>query len=123
MHQHVRRWLASHPLKPVEVDCVTAVMLKILDGECKMPADEKRVMTELYKQVRHLSGLLLGPEDHALIRRVGNAPDEATKDLIYEQRVLAETRIARPTMKAFKAMIRERGLLDNIPGTGLNDAD
>ena len=32
------------------------------------------------------------------------------KNAIYERRVLAETAISRPVMKAFKAMIRAEGL-------------
>ena len=112
MKQHVASWLRRYPLMPLEVDCATAVMLKILDGKCKMPADEKRVMAELYHQVRSLPGALLGAEIHQMIRYAGDSPDEAMRLRIYEHRVLAETRIARPTMKAFKAMIRRNGLLD-----------
>ena len=28
---HVPAWVAAHPLTPSDVDCATAVMLKILD--------------------------------------------------------------------------------------------
>jgi hypothetical protein len=38
---HVRQWVLEHPLSPAHVDCATAVMLKILDGKCKMDAEEK----------------------------------------------------------------------------------
>ena len=31
---------------------------------------------------------------------------------IYEQRLLAETAISRPVMKAYKAMLRTAGVLD-----------
>lgn len=108
---HVERWVAANPLAPIEVDCATAVMLKILDGKCKMAADEKIVMALLYDAVRHLPGVSLGEESHALIGRARGQDDEALKNFIYEQRVLAETVIGRPVMKAFKAMIRQRGLL------------
>lgn len=31
--EHVREWVIRHTLEPVHVGCVTAVMLKILDGK------------------------------------------------------------------------------------------
>jgi hypothetical protein len=114
--QSVASWLTRVTLQPAEIDCANAVMLKILDGKCKMPADEKQVMAELYRQLDGRSGPLLGEAVHRLIAEAGDRPDEAMRNRIYEQRVLAETRIARPTMKAFKAMIRRTGLLDLADG-------
>jgi len=35
------------------------------------------------------------------------------KNIIYENRLLAETAISRPVMKGFKAMIRQESLLDD----------
>ena len=57
----------AHPLSPIHVDCATAVMLKILDGKCKMRAGEKVVMEQLYDQVKCFPGHLLGEEFHRLI--------------------------------------------------------
>ena len=110
--EHVAHWLAAHPLSPAHVDCATAVMLKILDGKCKMHPTEKRVMALLYEQVKDCPGALLGAAEHALIAAAGASLDEAMRLRVYEQRVLAETRISRPVMKGFKAMLREQGLLD-----------
>lgn len=110
--EQVARWLAAHPLSPAHVDCATAVMLKILDGKCKMRPTEKQVMTLLYQQVKDCPGVLLGAAEHALIAEAGASPDEAMRLRVYERRVLAETMLARPLMKGFKAMLRERGLLD-----------
>jgi hypothetical protein len=88
-------------------------MLKIIDGKCKMQAAEKRVMELLYDEVRALPGQLLDTTIHALIADARANPDDATKNLIYEKRLLAETAISRPVMKSFKAMIRQQGLLDD----------
>jgi len=110
--QHVATWLARHKLSPQQMDCVTAVMLKILDGKCKMNADEKVIMAELYQQTKHQDGLLLGGECHHIISVALAGIDESMKNDIYEMRVLAETRISRPVMKKFKAMIREQGLVE-----------
>lgn len=108
----VADWVVNHPLSPSEIDCAVAVKLKILDGKCKMPAAEKQVMALLYDCIAHLPGERLEPSMRALIAEIGPQPDEAQKTRIYEQRVLAETIISRPVMKAFKARIRAQGLLD-----------
>ncbi len=108
----VEQWVQAHPLSPSQVDCATAVMLKILDGKCKMNAQEKRVMALLYRAVAGQPGERLGGDSKALIDRAGTNPDPALREVIYEQRVLAETVISRPVMKAFKRVIREQGLFE-----------
>ena len=110
--EQVARWVRIHPLGPVHVDCATAVMLKILDGKCKMESEEKRVMAWLYDEVKGRPGNRLGGDIHRLIGDSRDALDDDTRNRIYEQRVLAETMISRPVMKGFKAMIREQGLFD-----------
>lgn len=111
LNEHIAFWLLTHPLSPAHVDCATAVMLKILDGKCKMKGEERMVMAGLYAQVKTRPGLNLGEDVHLLIAAAGNEADEAMKMYIYETRVLAETVISRPVMKGFKAMLREQGLL------------
>lgn len=108
--EHVTRWLDGHALAPVEIDCSVAVMLKILDGKCKMNDNEKAVMTLLYDCIGDRPGQLLDDDLRELIATARRAPDDALRERIYERRVLAETMIARPTMKAFKASIRANGL-------------
>ncbi|WP_221797289.1 hypothetical protein [Oceanobacter mangrovi] len=114
--QQVQHWLEQQTLSPPEVDCATAVMLKILDGKCKMVEAEKPIMAELYQQVRELAGVHLGDDIHqriaAALRLQQLAElDEAIRMEIYETRVLAETAISRPVMKGFKARLRKTGLL------------
>lgn len=110
--EQVAGWLAAHPLAPRHVDCAIAVMLKILDGKCKMRPTEKQVLELLYDQLAGVPGERLGGETHALIAEARGRLDEAMKNRVYEQRVLAETIISRPVMKGFKALIRQQGLLD-----------
>lgn len=109
---HVARWVSEHPLAPIHVDCAIAVMLKILDGKCKMRETEKRVMERLYDEIKTKPGQLLDPAIHTLIAVARERLDDAMKNTVYEQRLLAETSISRPVMKGFKAMIRQEGLLD-----------
>lgn len=106
-------WVEAYPLSPIHIDCATAVMLKILDGKCKMRENEKQVMELLYDAVRHFPGQVLEPALHPLIESARANADAPMKTLIYEKRLLAETAISRPVMKSFKAMIRQQGLLDD----------
>ncbi len=112
--EQIAAWLEIHPLSPIQVDCAVTVMLKILDGKCKMRPAEKLVMALLYDQVSTKPGQLLNDELRALIAAARErSDDEDLKMLVYEQRLLAETAISRPVMKQFKAFIREQGLLDD----------
>ena len=112
LQQQVSLWAQAHPLSSVEIDCAVAVMLKILDGKCKMVEQEKRVMSCLYDAVCSMSGVLLGDDVHMLIKSSRFSLNDAQKLAIYERRVLAETQISRPVMKRFKARIRSEGLFD-----------
>lgn len=114
--RHVPVWVAAHALTPSDIDCATAVMLKILDGKCKMGEVEKCVMAALYDAVRDRPGQHFGAAEHTLIATARQGADDAMKNAIYERRVLAETAISRPVMKAFKAMIRAEGLFAGLDG-------
>jgi hypothetical protein len=114
----VTRWVAAHPLTPAHVDCATAVMLKILDGKCKMAEVEKVVMELLYDALRGQEGLHLGAAAHALIAQARGKDAPELRELVYEKRVLAETMISRPVMKGFKALIREQGLFAGLAEAG-----
>ncbi len=116
--RHVPAWVAAHPLTPNDIDCATAVMLKILDGKCKMGEMDKVVMAALYDAVRDRPGQRFGAAEHALIATARQGADEAMKNALYERRVLAETTLSRPVMKAFKAMIRAEGLFAGLSETG-----
>jgi hypothetical protein len=112
--EQLAAWLETHPLSPTQIDCAVAVMLKILDGKCKMRPTEKVVMTLLYDQIKTKPGQLLTGELHSLIAAARNrSEDDALRMLVYEKRLLAETAISRPVMKQFKAFIRETGLLED----------
>ena len=110
MIDYVKYWVQTHPLSPIHVDCAPTVMLKILDGKCKMNTEEKVVMELLYEQVKHYPTHLLSDDIHKLIADSRDHLDDATRMIIYEYRLLVETMLSRPVMKSFKAMIREQGL-------------
>jgi hypothetical protein len=112
----VEPWAAAAALSPIELDCVTAVQLKILDGKCKMNPAEKAVMARIYDVTKTRPGKLLGDDVHRLIAAAYRDAGESMKMRVYEQRLYAETMIGRPTMKAFKAMLRTEGLI-GIPNS------
>lgn len=110
INESLQDWLTHTPLSATEVDCATTVMLKILDGKCKMKPVEKQVMERLYDAVKHQPGVLFHADMHSFIAYARAHLSEDLKLRIYEKRVLAETELSRPVMKAFKARIRAAGL-------------
>jgi len=115
---HATAWALRTPLEPIQVDCITAIMLKILDGKCKMDAAEKEAVAAIYHAIQPRPGQFLDPAVHALIARALAGRDEALVEEIYEQRVLAETMISRPVMKGFKALLRAAGVIGGGEMTG-----
>ena len=107
----VAAWAEQAKWEPIHVDCTTAVMLKILDGKCKMNPREKTVMAVVYDVIKDKPGKLLASEIRPLIALARAEPTEAILERIYEQRLLAETMISRPVMKDFKAMLRQEGII------------
>ncbi|MCV6598542.1 MAG: hypothetical protein OIF40_15860, partial [Mangrovicoccus sp.] len=98
-------------LSPVEIDCAIAVMLKILDGKCKMPPHEAQIMAGLYDLLRPRPAQHLGAPEHEMIAIARAEDGPRFRAEVYEARVLAETRISRPVMKGFKAKLRKGGIL------------
>ena len=111
---HAAAWAATAHLEPREIDCATALMLKIIDGKCRMNPAEKAIMAVVYDVVRDRPGHHLGADDHALIALARDSRDPDLLARVYERRVLAETMISRPVMKAYKAMLREVGVLGGM---------
>ena len=104
-------WAHERAFDPVHIDCATSLMLKILDGKCKMNQDEKDVMAVIYDVVRHKPGKLLDSDIHELIALARNESSDQIIEEVYEQRLYAEQMISRPVMKAYKAMLRQEGIL------------
>ena len=105
-------WAKAHLHDPIHIDCTTTVMLKILDGKCKMDPDEKATIAIMYDVVKHRPGKLLDDSHHTLIETARQNLDDDTIMQVYEQRLYAETMITRPVMKAYKAMLRGEGLIN-----------
>jgi hypothetical protein len=109
------QWAEANLRDPLHIDCTTSLMLKILDGKCKMNTEEKTAVAIMYDVIKHRSGKFLGKDIHHLIdeaRASVGTNDEMLED-VYEKRVLAETMISRPVMKAFKAILRGERIIGN----------
>ena len=80
----VADWVQAHPLSPSEIDCATTVMLKILDGKCKMGSVDKTVMEALYDAVKSddLRSIyaVLGPGSGAVIFSGDRVADDAMRN-------------------------------------------
>ena len=109
--QSAAAWADQRAFEPIDIDCATTLMLKILDGKCKMNTEEKKVMAVIYDGVKHKPGKLLDPRVHQLIALARIELNEQIIEKIYEQRLYAEQMISRPVMKAYKAMLRREGIL------------
>lgn len=99
-------WARATPFEPAHLDCVTAIMLKILDGKCRMAEAEKTALTAVYDVVRERPGQGLGDAVHALIAQARQGANPALADAIHTWRVRAETQIPKPVMKGFKQLLR-----------------
>jgi hypothetical protein len=100
-------WAQTAPLDPIQVDCVTAVMLKILDHKCKMPPEEQMALMAIYSVVKERQGQLFDHSIHAEIAQALQLGGCAGYERIHELRLFAEATIPKPVMKHFKRYLRE----------------
>lgn len=101
------RWAQQQCFTPDQIDCTIAVVLKILDGKCKMIDGEKRAILAIYDVLPSTDGGRFDAEVH---RHIGIARDPGSPpnpDLIHQLRIRAEELIPKPIMKRYKAFLRE----------------
>ena len=99
-------WAFGQTFTATDVDCTTTVVLKILDGKCKMLPGEKAAIMEIYDVVRPQPGQLFSNQDHEAIMDARQSMPEPLAARIHELRVYAESQIPKPVMKHYKAMLR-----------------
>ena len=100
-------WACEQTFDASEVDCTTAVVLKILDGKCKMLPGEMDAVMAIYEVVRAAPGVLFGSEVHQCIDQSRQQPTVEGLGRIHELRLHAEARIPKSVMKQYKARLRE----------------
>jgi hypothetical protein len=99
-------WARETVFEPAHLDCVRAIMLKILDAKCKMGRAEQTALAAVYDVVKDRPGQTLGDGIHELIAAARRQPDDQLRALIHQRRVQAEARIPKPVMKDFKQWLR-----------------
>lgn len=100
-------WAMDQTFSKLEVDCTTTVVLKILDGKCKMLPGEKAAIMEIYDVVQNKTAGLFTMNDMATIELARIDPDPTVLSRIHALRVYAEQNIAKPKMKKYKARLRD----------------
>ena len=99
-------WASGQVFNTTETDCTTTVVLKILDGKCKMLPGEKDAVIEIYNVVRGNRSVLFTDEDHATID-MAQQHDDSVFERIHELRLYAEQCIPKPVMRKYKMMLRD----------------
>jgi hypothetical protein len=108
MAQHpAAQWAIEAGFNAEQVDCTTAVVLKILDNKCKMLPGEKTAVMAIYDALMHTPAPLLGSAMHVAIRNMRLSPSAEAIASIHQLRVQAEAAIPKPVMKNYKAFLRE----------------
>lgn len=100
-------WALGVDFDPMEVDCTTAVVLKILDNKCKMQPGEKLAVKAVYDVVKARPARLFDQQVHAVIHQARHVPGVDVADEIHRLRLAAEARIPKPVMKTYKAKLRD----------------
>ncbi len=105
--EQITNWANSMRFTASDIDCTTAVVLKILDQKCKMESIAKHAVVMLYDILKTQSGHALGPEVHRTIESARYQPTDEVMLNIHKLRVHAESVIDKPVMKTYKQMLRE----------------
>lgn len=99
-------WAQESEFEPAHLDCVTAIMLKILDAKCKMGEADKRALAAVYDEIKDRPGQALDGSVHELIAAARRNMDAELAARIHDWRVRAEAAIPKPVMKGFKELLR-----------------
>ncbi len=100
------RWAQEMVFDTTQVDCTTAIVLKILDNKCKMLPGEMVAVMCIYDVVKLQTGTLFDAAAHDTITWARTRTDAAIQIQIHDLRLYAEANIPKPAMKAYKAVLR-----------------
>jgi hypothetical protein len=100
-------WAETAPLDSLQIDCVTAAMLKILDNKCKMPPEEQIALMAIYSVVKERKGQLFDRSIHQEIDDALQIGGSVCNDRIHELHLYAEATIPKPVMKHLICYLRD----------------
>ena len=119
-------WARDTVFDAAQLDCIIAIMLKILDGKCKMEDADKNALSAVYDalkvQSQHEFSQSFGAATHILIEAARHNRGEscALAQQICAARVQAEAIIPKPVMKAFKQRL-QRAMPRHVPQESMRE--
>lgn len=110
------QWAETAQLDISQCDCVTAVVLKILDRKCKMAAPQQEAMLAIYDTLQPPPSVAFDHSVHQCIEQVRSRQhlDETLYRKVHLLRLKAEADIEKTVMKTFKSRLR-RELFEQEP--------
>ena len=99
-------WALGTDLEPVHLDCVTAMMLKILVGKCTMSEAQMNALIAVYDVIKMRSGQGLGDEVHPLIAAARQGGDSYLSKRVRDWHTRAEAHIPNAVLKNFEQFMQ-----------------
>ena len=109
-YQVIAEWAAQTEFNLQQVHCLIAIMLKILDGKCRMDAETQYCVQIIYRNAHRGRSHLFSTDIHRFIEQTLQQADSLSLGFVRELRLYAESAIAKTRMKRFKQY-----LWDNMP--------
>lgn len=104
-------WAKERNFNDMEFDYATILALKILDSKCKMSEEDQIIFMRVYDGMEAKDSNPFQLEMHQVIKDARTASSSAAKEtmkvFVHQLRIEAEESMHRPTMKAYKAMVRQ----------------
>ncbi len=98
----IQAWARQQKFDAWQLDCMTAVMLKILDKKCQMNTEIQQLFIDIYRVIEKNESNIFDLEIHSFIDQVFKHPDTLSLRYIHELRLYAESTIEKSVMKEFK---------------------
>jgi hypothetical protein len=98
----IAAWALQQKFDALHLDCMTAVMLKILDNKCQMHTEVQQLFIAIYRVIEKNESNIFDLEIHNFINQVFKYPDPLSLRHIHELRLYAESSIEKSVMKEFK---------------------
>lgn len=98
----IEQWASNTHFNLQQIDCLIGIMLKILDGKCKMDEVTQHSVQIIYRQAHHQQSHLFDPAIHLLIKQSFEDMDRLMAKQVHHLRLFAESAIPKPVMKGFK---------------------
>jgi len=104
-------WGKSHPFDEEQQYYITILALKILDGQCKMDYHNYNLFMSVYDGIVDKSPTPFTLKVHEIIdlsrRDDPLVPKKEYTEVIHELRIIMMKKMEKPTMKAFKKLVRD----------------